>query len=183
MKKPVDMKEWGKIHRYICWLAESGIYVSGDVARTIESKLSYSAEDMHATVKRIFLDLGEVHFACVQLLEGGRDDYVITPIVNPHCFAGLMDMPVGNRKGPRPGVGEIVSFTVWDGNNAPADLADWTGTIIERRHNGLFNEFIIVRDADQQKIKLPRKYILRRANSKEKQIKAWSFEDHFMATT
>lgn len=178
LKKP-GIDDWSNINRTICYIAESGIHTSGEVARTIENKLSYSAELVHDTVKRIFLDLAEVHFACVQLLEGECRDYVLTPIVNPHRFAGLMDMPVGNRNGPRPAVGEIVNFAVWDGNNAPADLNEWQGSIIERRHNGFFTKYIIVRTADQQKIKLDRQYILRRANSKEKPIKAWSFEDLF----
>lgn len=181
LKQPVDIEDWKKINQYTCWFAENEMHVSGDIARAIESKFSYSAESIHDSIKRMFLGFAEVHFGCVQLLEGQQDDYVITPIVDPHAFAGYLQMPVANLKGPRPGIGEAVTFAVWDGNNAPADLGDWTGTIIERRHNGFFTEYIIVRNADQQKIKLARKYILRRANSKDKTIKAWSFEDYFLA--
>jgi hypothetical protein len=162
MTLPASMDEWRKIHKSICWFAESGIYKSSDLVSAIETKLDFKHHNLHDIVKIFFLGFAERKLASVQLLESLQRDYIIIPTVDPHHFARYLEINGDDRKGIKPEIGETIQFNVWDGNNAPAELSQWSGIITDKVSNGILMEYIILRNEDKEKIKLPRKYIVKR---------------------
>lgn len=64
------------------------------------------------------------------------------------------------HKGFRIQVGQTVNMSLWHGDNAPEQLDDWTGQVLERRKDDLLVEYVIQRTWDAQKVLASRDYIL-----------------------
>ncbi|NHN33365.1 hypothetical protein [Paenibacillus agricola] len=152
------MKNLNKVFNQICWLTESGVYSCNDMIEIFNKKLNYTDSLLEKTIQSFFRSFAEEQLACLQIKQLPFD-YVIYPLVNPHTYANFLNRSVNNYRGVRPKVSQKVRFTVWDGNNAPEHLSDWTGEIIRKQHNGVFIEYIIRRDIDNETIKLARGYI------------------------
>lgn len=147
-----------KKFQQICWYAESGIHSSNSMIHAFQSQWSYYDSILEQTIQSLFRAFAEERMACLQILELPFD-YVIYPIVEPHFIAHFLKRSINNYTGVLPKEKQRVRFTVWDGNNAPSQLEEWTGEVLRKIHNRSFVEYIIKRDYDYETIKLARGYI------------------------
>lgn len=110
----------------------------------------------------IFRFYAEARIAHLQLTED--HDCLLTPVVHPHllvnhCYSRKPVFMQGIRSTK---IGAQLGFTVWDGDNAPLNLKEWTGTVVRKQpmFTGGPIEYILKRDADGQFIKLSRDFLI-----------------------
>ncbi|TVX85637.1 hypothetical protein [Paenibacillus agilis] len=98
-------------------------------------------------------------------LELRHNNFYIHPIIYPHLLINFFhSKSILSSSTPTmhaAAVGKQLRFNIWEGNNAPTSMHNWTGTVlskVKRSNNPI--EYIIRREHDDEIIKLTRDYLL-----------------------
>lgn len=146
------------LHTHICWFAESGIHSSNELTDVIKKKLGIHTPYLDAVVQSMFKSFAENRLVCLQIKHLPYD-HIIYPIVEPHRLSWFLKLPVTDRGGIKPKIGQKVKFTLWQGNNAPSNLNEWTCDVLSKQRNGSMTEYIVQRHLDNRMIKLTRGFM------------------------
>ncbi|MFC5402354.1 hypothetical protein [Cohnella soli] len=164
----------GDVLQQIYWFSES-IHSARKMARFIvergglgeyaepETSGRYQGQPKVMTlISYVFQCYAESRIAHLQLTDD--HDCLLTPVIHPHVlvnhcksrnpvkFLGIRAAKAGERFG----------FTIWDGDGAPSNVRDWTGTVMRKQsmYSGGPIEYILKRDIDGQLIKLQKDFLI-----------------------